>query len=164
MTDTQITQEDLAESLRLDQARFDNVTQSLSETEQVTPFTAEGWSVKDFLAHMAHWKQAAHAFLVAFVHDQPLPSVVESGDEANAIQQQIYASFSLQEAQSFWQETHTHILHLVVDELDKDHLTAEVHVPWDAEDTEQACTLVMQMCEHDVEHFEIIEGYFNLAR
>ncbi len=108
MADTQITQEGLAESLRLDQKRFEHITQSPSETEQVTPFTPEGWSVKDFLTHMAHWKQAAHAFLVAFVHDQPLPAFIASGNEANATQQQIFASLSLQAAQSFWQETHTH--------------------------------------------------------
>lgn len=164
MPDTQITQEGLAESLRLDQERYNRVIQTLSEADQVTPFTAEGWSVKDFLAHMAHWKQAAHAFLVAFVHDQPLPAYIESGDEANAKQQQVYASLSLQEAHSFWQETHTHMLHLVVDELDGSHLTEEVHVPWDEKDTEQACGLVAEMCSHDVEHFELIEGNFNLAR
>lgn len=163
MTDTQITQKDLAESLRRDQARYNQVIQSLSRTEQVTPFTAEGWSVKDFLAHMAHWKQAAHAFLVAFVHDQPLPAVVASGDEANAKQQQIYASLSLPEAQSFWQETHTHLLHLVVDELDKDRLTEEVHVPWDEEGTEQACGLVAEMCGHDGEHFGLIEKHFKIS-
>lgn len=160
MADTQITQEGLAESLRQDQKHFDLVTQTLSETDQITPFTQEGWSVKDFLAHMAHWKQAAHAFLVAFVHDQPLPPFVESSDRANARQQQIYASLSLQEAQSFWQETHTHMLHLVVDELDENRLTEEVHVPWDEEGTEQACGLVAEMCGHDVEHFELIEGHF----
>lgn len=163
MADTHITQEGLAESLRLDQKRFEHVIQSLSEIEQVTPFTPEGWSVKDFLAHMAHWKQAAHACLVAFVHDQPYPAVIESGDEANAEQQQIYASLSLQEAQSFWQATHTHMLHLVVDELDEHHLTEEVHVPWDEKDTEQACGLVAEMCGHDGEHFALIESYFNLA-
>ncbi|HLJ34255.1 MAG TPA: maleylpyruvate isomerase N-terminal domain-containing protein [Ktedonobacteraceae bacterium] len=160
MADTQITQEELAESLRQDQKHFDLVTQTLSETDQITPFTQEGWSVKDFLAHMAHWKQAAHAFLVAFVHDQPLPTYIESGDKANAIQQQIYASLSLQEAQSFWQEAHTHMLHLVVDELGENLMTEEVHVPWDEEGTEQACGLVAEMCGHDVEHFELIEGHF----
>lgn len=157
---THITQEGLAESLRLDQKRFDRVTLSLSETEQTTSFTSEGWSVKDFLAHMAYWKQAAHACLVAFVHDQPLPPVIESGDEANAKQQQIDASLSLPEAQSFWQETHTHMLHLVVDELDENRLTEEVHVPWDEVATEQACTLVTEMCGHDGEHFELIEKHF----
>lgn len=164
MADTQITQEGLAESLRFDQERFNRVIQKLSEADQIAPFTPEGWSVKDFLAHMAHWKQAAHAFLVAFVHDQPPPAYIESGDEANAKQQQTYASLSLPEAQSFWQETHTHMLHLVVDELNESRLTADVHVPWDEEAIEQACGLVAEMCGHDVEHFEIIERHFNLAR
>lgn len=163
MADTQFTQEGLAESLRLDQERFNRVTQTLSETAQVTPFTSEGWSVKDFFAHMAHWKQAAHAFLVAFVHDQPLPAFVESGDEPNAKQQRIYSSLSLQEAQSFWQETHTHMLHLIVDELDADHLNAEVHVPWDEEAMASACELVADMCGHDAEHFDLIEGHFKLT-
>jgi hypothetical protein len=81
MADTHITQEVLAESLRLDRKRFDRITQSLS---------------------------------------------------------------------------------LVVDELDKDHLTEEVHVPWDAEDTEQACGLVAEMCGHDGEHFELIEKHFKI--
>jgi hypothetical protein len=163
MADTQVTQEGLAESLRLDQARYNRLIQTLSEAEQVTPFTPEGWSVKDFLAHMAHWKQAAHAFLVAYIHDQPLPTFIESGDEANAKQQRIYASLSLQQAQSFWQEAHTHLLHLVVDELDEDHLTGEVHVPWDEEGTAPACTLVAEMCGHDVEHLELIERHFKIS-
>lgn len=164
MANTQLTQEELAESLRLDQERFNLVIQTLSETEQVTPFTSEGWSVKDFFAHMAHWKQASHAFLVAFVHDQPLPSFVESGDEANATQQRIYAALSPQEAQSFWQETHTHLLHIVVDELDENHLSEEVHVPWDEEEMVSACELVADTCGHDAEHFDLIKRYFNLVK
>jgi hypothetical protein len=163
MADTQITQEGLAESLRLDQERFNLVTQKLSETGQVAPFTPEGWSVKDFLAHMAHWKQAAHAFLVAYVHDQPYPPFVESGDEANAKQQRIYASLSLPEAQSFWQETHTHMLHLVVDELDENHLHEEVRVPWNEEAMVSACELVADICGHDAEHFDLIEEHFKVT-
>lgn len=162
MTDTPMTQEHLVESLRLDQQRFDRITHALTATDQTTPFTAEGWSVKDFLAHMAHWKRAAHASLVAFVHDQPPPTPIASGDEANAKQQQIYASLSLPEAQSFWQEAHTQMLHLVVDELDENRITAEVHVPWDEIDTLPASTLVAEMCDHDSEHFELIEAHFKL--
>lgn len=163
MTDTTMTQEKLVESLRLDQQHFDRLTHALTQSDQTTPFTPEGWSVKDFLAHMAHWKQAAHASLVAFVHDQPSPTPIESGDEANARQQQIYASLSLPEAQSFWQETHTQMLHLVVDELDDNRLTTEVHVPWDETDTQPACTLVAEMCDHDIEHFALIKAHFNLT-
>ncbi len=157
-----MTQEQLVETLRLDQQHFDRITHALTATDQTTPFTPEGWSVKDFLAHAAHWKQAAHASLVAFVHDQPPPAPIASGDEANARQKQIYASLSLPEAQSFWQETHTQMLHLIVDELDENRLTSEVHVPWDASDTQPASTLIAEMCDHDTEHFAFIETHFNL--
>ena len=158
----ELTQEGLVEALRLDEERFNQVIQALSESDQLAPFTVEGWSVKDFLAHMAHWKQAAHAFLVAYVHDQPYPAAIESGDEANAIAHEQYASLSLPEAQTFWQDTHTHLLHLIIDELDNEQLAQEVRVPWDENGTERACSLIAEMCGHDVEHLALIESHFQL--
>ena len=158
---TELTQEGLAEALRLDEERFNHLVRRLSDSDQSAPFTPEGWSVKDYFAHMAHWNQAAHAFLVAFVHDQPYPPAFDSGDEANAVAREQYASLSLQEAQNFWRETHTHLLHLIVDELDNERLSEEVRVPWDEHDTATACTLVADMCEHDGEHLTLIESHFN---
>jgi len=99
--------------IQADHDRFERVIQHLSEEQQLRPISPEGWSVKDFLAHMAHWNAAAHAVLVAYLHYQPLPEVVPSGDEANAQIREQDSSRSLQEAQQYWQESHSHLLHML---------------------------------------------------
>ena len=159
MAETPVTQESLIEDLNLDRTCLMNLLSKLNGTEQQAPFTDEGWSVKDLLAHMAHWKMATHTLLVAYTHDQPLPPVVPSGDEANAAQHQIYATLSLADALAFWEESHTHLQHLVADELTDERLSEEVRVPWDEHETDTLCALVEDMCAHDAEHTDTIEQY-----
>lgn len=164
MPETPITQADLIESLDRDRTCLIDLLSQLSEAEQQTPFTDEGWSVKDLLAHMAHWKKATQALLVAYVHDQPLPPVVPSGDEANEEQRQVYAALSLQDALDYWEETHTNLQHLVQDELSDDRMNEEVRTPWDEDETEALCGLVEDICAHDAEHTDTIEGYRKTIR
>jgi hypothetical protein len=162
MANIHYTQESLIASLQLDHARFQQITNKVSAADQEKPFSPEGWSIKDFIAHMAHWKNAAHAVLVAFTHDQPLPAVVPSGDEPNAEQRQAYMSLSLAEAKAFWEETHQQLIDLIADELDDARLGEEVRAPWSDEDTLTACDLVSDMCGHDAEHMDFIEQYFTI--
>ena len=152
------TQESLLSSFKQDHDRFERVIQRLSEEQQLRPISPEGWSVKDFLAHMAHWNTATNAVLVAYLHYQPLPEVVPSGDEANAQMRQQDSSRSLQEVHQYWQESHTHLLHMLTDELDDTRLAEEVRAPW-SDDQIAICVLLMEMCEHDREHFLFIERH-----
>jgi hypothetical protein len=162
MANTHQTQEGLIESLQLDRARFQHITNNVSAVEQEKPFSPEGWSIKDFLAHMAHWKNAAHAVLVAYTHDQPLPPVVPSGDEPNAERRVAYSPLSLTEAKAFWEETHQQLIDLIGDELEDARLNEEVRAPWSEEDTLTTCDLVTDMCGHDAEHMDFIEKYFTI--
>ena len=150
------TQESLLESMKHDQDRFDILTSRLSEEQLTAPISPEGWSVKDFLAHMAHWKAATHAVLVAYTHDQPLPDVTPSGDEANATMRQQDSSRSVQDVVTYWKETQTHFLHLLVDELDDKRLAETVRPPWGG-DEQEICGIVAEIIEHDREHFLLIE-------
>ena len=150
------TQESLLESLKRDHDRFDILVSRLSEAQQIAPLSPEGWSVKDFLAHMAHWKAATHATLVAHTHDQPLPDMTPSGDEVNATMRQQDATRSLQEVQTYWRDTQTHLLHLVVDELDDKRLAETVRPPWGGKE-HALCVVVAEIIEHDREHFLQIE-------
>ncbi len=150
------TQESLLESLKHDHDRFDILVSRLSEEQQTVPISPEGWSVKDFLAHMADWKAATHAVLVAYTHDQPLPDITPSGDEANATMRQRDVSRSLQDVSTYWQDTQTHLLHIVVDELDDKRLAETVRPPWGGEEQE-LCVIVAEIIEHDREHFLLIE-------
>jgi len=150
------TQESLLESLKHDHDRFDILVSRLSEEQQTVPISPEGWSVKDFLAHMAAWKAAMHAVLVAYTHDQPLPDVTPSGDEANATMRQQDATRSLQDVHTYWQDTQTHLLHLMVDELDDKRLAETIRPPWGGEEQE-LCVIVAEIIEHDREHFLLIE-------
>lgn len=159
MAETPVTQETLIEDLNRDRTCLMDLLSKLNETEQQAPFTDEGWSVKDLLAHMAYWKKATHALLVAYTHDQPLPPVVPSGDEPNEAQREIYASLSLADALAFWEEYHTHLQHLVQDELTDDRLSEEVRTPWNEDETDTLCGLVEDICAHDAEHSDTIEGY-----
>jgi hypothetical protein len=162
MANTHHTQENLIEALRLDRARIQHITTNLSAVDLEKPFSPEGWSIKDFLAHMAHWKNAAHALLVAYTHDQPLPAVEPSGDEPNAERRQAYSTLTLADAKAFWEETNQHFIDLVADELDDERLSEEVRAPWSEDDTLTACDLVADMCGHDAEHMDFIEHYFTI--
>ncbi len=158
------TQQGLLDSLQDDHACFQKLINHLNDEEQQTAITPEGWSVKDFLSHMSHWKAATHKVIVAYTHDQPPPPVTPSGDEANAEARKMDQALSLPEVRNYWEETHMHLTHLVSDELDDKKLQEEVCPPWDEDTTEPLCTMVASMCEHDAEHFELIEQYFEIGK
>jgi len=163
MTTNLPSQEDLIDALQSDLERFRMIITHLDDEEQQVPFTPEDWSVKDFLAHMAHWKAATHALLVAYLHDQPLPPVMPSGDKANEQTRQTYSAMTLPQVRNHWEEVHMRLQHLLIDDLDDNRLSEEVHVPWDNTDTEPIALLIASMSNHDTEHFELIEQYFEVA-
>ena len=158
------TQQDLLDSLEDDRACFQKLINRLNEEEQQIAITPEGWSVKDFLAHMSHWKAATQKLIVAYTHDQPLPPVTPSGDKANAEAREMDKELSLPDVRNYWEETHMHFTHLVADELDDEHLQEKARPPWDEPITEPLCSMVATICEHDAEHFELIDQYFEIGK
>src|SRR5579871_915876 len=106
------TRDMLLVSLQADQDRFNALVGLLSDADQENAFTPEGWSVKDFLSHMTHWKHATHALLVAYLHDQPLPPAIPEGDEANAEQRRLDAVRPLADVQAAWKEVHERLQRL----------------------------------------------------
>jgi len=157
------TQQDILDSLQDDHARFQQLINRLNEEQQQVAITPEGWSVKDFLAHMSHWKAATQKLIVAYTHDQPLPPVTPSGDKANAEAREMDKELSLPEVRNYWEETHMHFTHLVADNLDDQHLQEEARSPWEEHVTETLCSMVATICEHDAEHFELIDQYFEIG-
>lgn len=158
------TQQDLLDMLQEDHARFQNLINHLNDEEQQIAITPEGWSFKDFLMHMSHWKAATQKLIVAYTHDQPLPPVMPRSDRANEEAREMDRDASLPQARNYWEETHMHFIHLVADELDDEKLLDELRPPWNAYATEPLCTMVASICEHDAEHFELIEQYFEIGR
>lgn len=158
------TQQDLLDSLQDDHARFQMLINRLNEEEQQVAITPEGWSVKDFLAHMSHWKAATQKLIVAYTHDQPLPPVTLSGDKGNAEAREMDKELSLPEVRNYWEETHMHFTHLVADNLDDEHLQKEARPPWEEHGTETLCSMIATICEHDAEHFELIDQYFEIGQ
>ena len=156
------TQQDLLDSLQDDLACFRKLINRLNNEEQQTPITPEGWSFKDFLSHMSHLKAATRMVIVAYIHDQPLPPVTPSGDRANEEAREMDKDLSLPEVRIYWEETHMHLTHLVADYLDDKKLQEEARSPW-SEVAETLCEMVTSMCEHDAEHFELIEQYFEIG-
>ncbi len=164
MTTQQLTQQEILDLLQEDHARYQKIIHHLNDEEQQTAFTPEGWSVKDFLSHMSYWTAATHKVLVAYVHDQPLPPATPSGNEANAEVREIEKHFSLPKVRNYWEETHMHLTHLVVDELDDKKSQEETRPSWSENNTEPLWTQVVAVCEHDAEHFELIEQYFEIGK
>jgi hypothetical protein len=156
------TQQDILDALNDDHERFQRLVTSLSEEEQQIAFTPEGWSVKDFLSHMSHWKAATQRLIVAYTHDQPLPPVMPSGDRANAEARETDKVLPLPQVRNYWEETHMHFIHLVADELDDKKLQEEARLPWEDNTTAPLCTMIAYICEHDAEHFELIDQYFEI--
>ena len=159
-----LTQQDFLDFLQDDDARFQKLITRLNDEEQQVAITPEGWSVKDFLAHMSHWKAATQKLLVAYTHDQPLPPVRPRDDEANEEARIMDKALSLPQVRNYWEETHMHLTHLVADELDDAKLQEEVRLPWEEDTTESICMMVASICEHDAEHFELIEQYFEIGK
>ena len=155
------TQQGLLDAFEEDAARFQRLILALDDVQQEQAFTPEGWSVKDFLAHMSHWKAATQKLLVAYTHDQPLPPVMQSGDSANAEAREEDKALSLPQVRNYWEETNTQLLHIIADELDDEKLKEEVRSPW-SDNSMPICTLLADICEHDAEHFELIEQYFEI--
>jgi uncharacterized protein YukE len=164
LTTERPTQQSILGSLQDDHTRFQMLINRLNEEQEQIAFTPEGWSAKDFLAHMSHWKAATQKLIVAYTHDQPLPPVTPSGDEANAEAREMDKELSLPEVRNYWEETHMHFTHLVADELDDNKLQEEVRPPWDEHISESLCSMVASICEHDAEHFEMIEQYFEIGK
>ena len=164
MTTERLTQQSILGSLQDDHTRFQMLINRLNEEQQQIAITPEGWSVKDFLSHMSHWKAATQKLIVAYTHDQPLPPVTPSGEEANAEAREMDKELTLPEVRNYWEETHIHFMHLVADELDDNELQEEVRPPWDEHISESLCSMVASICEHDAEHFEMIEQYFEISK
>ena len=155
------TQQGFLDAFEEDAARFQRVILALDDVQQQVALTPKGWSVKDFLAHMSHWKAVAHKVLVAYTHDQPLPPVMPSGDQANAEAREVDKALSLPQVRNYWEETNTHLIHLIADALDDKKLQEEVRAPW-GDNQVPICTILADICDHDAEHFELIEQYFEL--
>ena len=157
------TQQELLDAYQENHERFLKLISQLNEEEQQTPFTPEGWSVKDFLSHMSHWKAATLKLIVAYTHYQPLPPVTPSGDESNAEARELDKLLSLPQVRNYWEETHMHFTHVIADVLDDKKLQEEVRPPWDADGAQSLCSIVTEICEHDEEHFELIDQYFEIG-
>jgi hypothetical protein len=164
LTTQQPTQQGLLDAFQDNHERFLKLINHLDEEQQQIVFTSKGWSVKDFLSHMSHWKASALKLIVAYTHDQPLPPVTPSGDEANAEAREMDKGLSLPQVRNYWEETHMHFTHVIADVLDDKKLLEEVRPPWQEGITESLCSIVSTICEHDVEHFELIEQYFEIGK
>lgn len=158
------TQQELLEAFQDNHERFLKLIAQLNEEQQQTPFTPEGWSVKDLLSHMSHWKAATLKLIVAYTHYQPLPPVTLSGAEANEEAREMDKALSLPEVRNYWEETHMHFTHVIADVLDDKKLQEEVSPPWDEEVTEPLCSIVVSICGHDQKHLEVIEQYFEIGQ
>ena len=159
MTSQPQSQAEILEILAQDNVRYADLLHRFSDADLQRPFTPEGWSVNDFLAHMTYWKDATRALLVAYLHDQPLPPVIPSGDTPNEEVRRQFASRTLEDIKNDWEETHSHLVHIVSEEFDGQRIVEEVRAPWDEGEFLQLGQLVAGTCEHDTEHFDLIEQY-----
>ena len=164
MTTQEPTQQELLDAFQDNHERFLKLINLLDEEQQQIAFTPEGWSVKDLLSHMSHWKAATLKLIVAYTHDQPLPPVTPSADAANAEAREMDRELPLPEVRNYWEETHMHFTHVIADVLDDDKLKEEVRSPWDEGVTESLCSIVASICDHDEEHFELIEQFFEIGK
>ena len=164
MTTQQLTQQELLDAFQNNHERFLKLISHLDEEQQQIAFTPKGWSVKDFLSHMSHWKAATLKLIVAYTHYQPLPPVTPSGNEANAEAREMDKELPLPKVRNYWEETHMHFIHVIADVLNDKKLQEEVRPPWDEDVTESLCSIVASICQHDDEHLELIEQYFEIGK
>ena len=140
-----------------DQQRFHDLVQHQGPEALQRPFTPEGWSAKDFIAHMTHWKRGTLARVVAYLHSQPLPPALPIGHEANATQRQLEVDSTLQEVIDEWNTIHVHLQHLLAQQLNESNITEEISATWDESEQIPICSLLEEMYKHDTEHLDLIE-------
>jgi len=129
LTTQEPTQQELLDAFQDNHERFLKLINLLDEEQQQIAFTPEGWSVKDLLSHMSHWKAATLKLIVAYTHDQPLPPVTPSADAANAEAREMDRELPLPEVRNYWEETHMHFIHVIADVLNDKKLQEEVRPP-----------------------------------
>ena len=126
MTDGYVTKKvDLMAHIERDWVAINALLNSLSETQLTTIHNADGWAIKDHIAHLSAWEQGVIAFLTGVPRHQGLgvSEEVYLSEDVDAINAVIFNNrkdLSLAEVQQAFQSTHEQLMQLVEPLTDAD--------------------------------------------
>ena len=116
---------DLIAHIERDWAAINALLNSLSETQLTDIRNADGWAIKDHIAHLTAWEQGVIAFLTGIPRHQGLgvPEEVYLSDDVDVINAAIFKNrkdLSLDEVQQAFQSKHQQLMQLVEPLTDED--------------------------------------------
>ena len=127
------TKVDLLEKIRTERAAFEALLDDLGPEKMEEPVVEDGWTVKDFLAHITNWEQLVIDRLREATTGAPgqFPPI-RSWEEIHAINSQVYERNKDRPVEAVledFHDTHREMMDLLKT-LDEDFLTGPLPFEW----------------------------------
>jgi hypothetical protein len=128
------THKEVMELIRHERAALEATLSQLSEAQMLEPLEPEGWTVKDFLAHIAIWEQRlvqwARESLQGLIPQRPAPGMTwDDLDRLNETNYLESRNRPLSEVQAEFGRSHEQVLQLMA-ELTQEDLFEPQRFAW----------------------------------
>jgi len=153
-------------ALREQFTRWDELLLSLSEGGRVEPQSAEGWSIKDYLAHLNAWQQRSIARLQAVLLDREPdfphwlaeldPELVENTDAINAWIYETTRSKTWLEIYHQWREGYLMFMDCAEGITERDLLDGGKY-PW--MEGRPIALVLLASYDHHQEHYDQLQTW-----
>jgi len=144
----------LLNTIQTEYAHFESLIAPLNEAQLCTSLTAEGWSIKDIMVHIAVWEQICARWLEEFLRGvTPQPSERLDQESNDRIYRE-NRDRSLAEVQELFQRAHQQILqqvNLLVSTLSEEDLNASQRFAWT--ESWPGASLIAAIADNSYEHY-----------
>ncbi|MBA2286507.1 MAG: ClbS/DfsB family four-helix bundle protein [Ktedonobacteraceae bacterium] len=144
----------LLNTIQTEYAHFESLVAPLNEAQLCTPLTAEDWSIKDIMAHIAVWEQICARWLEEFLRGVT-PQPAERLDQGS--NERIYRENRdrpLAEVQELFQSAHQQFLHQVnqlFHTLSEEDINASQRFAWT--ESWPGASLIAAIADNSYEHY-----------
>ena len=157
------THAEVIELIRRERSALESTLSRLSETQMQQPFKENGWTVKDFLAHITAWEQRlvqwTRESLQGITPQRPAPGMTwDNLDRLNEMTYLEARDRPLDEVQAEYRRSHEQVLKLV-GELTQEDLFDPQRFAWRNGDP-MWHMVAANTWWHDREHNETIKSQF----
>lgn len=132
----------------------------LTPADWQKPISPEGWSGKDYLAHIAHWDGLALQCIHARLAEAPAPVFPFIASDEQNERWRIEDSSKPLDTVHAWLGGTFDTYQRVLTEHDEEALQQQLGMPWNASAQHTIIWLIEHMAEHEKEHLSYIESFF----
>ncbi|MDQ2905668.1 MAG: ClbS/DfsB family four-helix bundle protein [Ktedonobacteraceae bacterium] len=144
----------LLNTIQTEYAHFGSLVAPLNEAQLCTSLTAEGWSIKDIMVHIAVWEQICARWLEEFLRGVT-PQPTERLDQGS--NERIYQENrdrSLAEVRDLFQQAHQQFLHqvnLLFQTFSEEDINASQRFAWT--ESWPGASLIAAIADNSYEHY-----------